>query len=476
MAIAATVNWEVRTTGVDTNGGGFDPTSGVPGTDYSQQDAAQVTYTDLVIDAAVNTNCTSAAFPFTAAHVGNIINITSGAGFTVQRVQVMSVAGAVATCDKSLGTLASTGGTGNLGGGLKTIGGLGLVVAAVGVAGQIAWFKYHATNVYSSTSTSNNVANGKITVAVGSASLPFSIIGYETTHGDNTANRPIIRWGVNAGLNTLITLSNQHTVKNLIIDCNRANFTQGKGISASASGNIDNCKFMGSPSSALVCTAGTHYVENCEVTDCATTTAVSISTAGQEVQIINCYFHDNTIDALTLGVTARLLIQGCRFDTVTGSHIICNQTGTTDGPNVVDCSFYNSSLDAVNLAGNCMALFRNNVFETGTGYAIKTSIAGIQYQLILRRNAFYNFSSGPYDATKVLARNVIDEVTQSAGTFFVDAPNADFTVNTTAGQGALVRGIAETPPGSPVVSYRDYGAIQHQDSGSGTTYGHIIGS
>ena len=47
MALSAGVVWEVRTTGDDTNGGGFDSTVTSPGTDYSQQTAAQITYTDL---------------------------------------------------------------------------------------------------------------------------------------------------------------------------------------------------------------------------------------------------------------------------------------------------------------------------------------------------------------------------------------------------------------------------------------------
>src|SRR5579859_4628846 len=110
MSFAATTEWDVRTTGSDANGGGFDTSSS--GTDYSQQNAAQVAYTDMVIDGTTNTKFTSALNPVTAAHVGNIINVTSGTGFTVQRVQIVSQAAGVATCDKSLGTLSSTGGHG----------------------------------------------------------------------------------------------------------------------------------------------------------------------------------------------------------------------------------------------------------------------------------------------------------------------------------------------------------------------------
>src|SRR3990167_4512430 len=112
MAFTAACVWECRVAGDDANGGAFDPVTGVPGTDYSQQDAAQHSYTDIVIDAVTNTYCTSAARAFSSVDVGNFIKITSGTGFTVQTVLVKSVTAGVARMDKSLGTLGSTGGTG----------------------------------------------------------------------------------------------------------------------------------------------------------------------------------------------------------------------------------------------------------------------------------------------------------------------------------------------------------------------------
>lgn len=68
------------------------------------------TYTDLTIDASDNTKATSAANPFTDEDVGSFLNVTSGAGFTVQRVGIVSVAGGVATFAAALGTTSSSGG------------------------------------------------------------------------------------------------------------------------------------------------------------------------------------------------------------------------------------------------------------------------------------------------------------------------------------------------------------------------------
>jgi hypothetical protein len=82
MSLSSGVQWDVRTGGSDSNGGGFDPTVSSPGTDYSQQNSPQVAFTDLVIG-ATTTHLTSALNPFTSLHVGNLVNIPSGlTGFT----------------------------------------------------------------------------------------------------------------------------------------------------------------------------------------------------------------------------------------------------------------------------------------------------------------------------------------------------------------------------------------------------------
>ncbi len=73
---------------------------------------AQQQYTDLVIDGTTNTKCTSAAHPFTTASIGFTLVVTSGTGWTVQIVTILSVTAGKATCSAALGTLGSTGGVG----------------------------------------------------------------------------------------------------------------------------------------------------------------------------------------------------------------------------------------------------------------------------------------------------------------------------------------------------------------------------
>lgn len=69
-------------------------------------------FTDLVIDSSNPKKLTSAAHPFDSSYIGQTLSITSGTGFTVQKVKIDSVSGNTATCSSSLGTLGSTSGVG----------------------------------------------------------------------------------------------------------------------------------------------------------------------------------------------------------------------------------------------------------------------------------------------------------------------------------------------------------------------------
>lgn len=76
MALASTIGWEIRTSGVNTNGGGFK--AGASGTDWTQQDSAQYAVTDAVTDGT--TTITSASANFGTDVVGNVLYIQGGTG------------------------------------------------------------------------------------------------------------------------------------------------------------------------------------------------------------------------------------------------------------------------------------------------------------------------------------------------------------------------------------------------------------
>lgn len=169
MALSGNTVWEVRSSGDDTNGGAF--VAGATGTDYSQQDAAQVSYTDLVIDGSNAAKITSSANPFGSNHVGNIINITSGTGFTTGRYEITAVAANVATLDRNCGTTSSTGGNAKLGGAVASPG----IAAGAATTNNKIWCK----GTFTISSNTQNIANGNVQISL------VVLAGYSSSRGDH---------------------------------------------------------------------------------------------------------------------------------------------------------------------------------------------------------------------------------------------------------------------------------------------------
>lgn len=82
MAVGKDTVWRIRPGGDETNGGGFDSTISGAGTDYTDQDSAQLSLTDLACTAAANTTLTSATGGFTSAMIGNCIRIDASVSGT----------------------------------------------------------------------------------------------------------------------------------------------------------------------------------------------------------------------------------------------------------------------------------------------------------------------------------------------------------------------------------------------------------
>jgi len=469
MAFSATVDIELRTGGNDLNGGGFNTASG--GTDRSQQDAAQVFIDGATITGVVQATTTDillAGYTVLAGDVGNVLQVTGGTA-TAGFYQIVSVNTGTNTwtMDRAVGTAAQTV-VGRMGGGLATLGKAGSVPI---VAGNRIWVKYHATNVYTATSTTNNVANGRITIAVGTTVLPVLLRGYDVTHGDNTGNRPTLRWGVNAASTAMITFSNVgNYFENFIFDGNRANFTSTRGISlGNGQQAILNVKFMGFSALCISASGSTsqNNVVGCEFTDSITSASVSISSTAA-IAFYGCLFHDNQSSCISSSSTAVISVTRCEFDTNTtaGNAIVLTSTSKL---NCQECVFYNmfsSAIDLQNSAGE--AQFINCIFETNGAYGVGTSAAGVYGSVRMQNCAFYNNTTAKYDTAKILAQNVQGEIAQSAGSFFTNAGSMDFTPNNTAGQGALLRATAYPTvyPGG-TNNYQDISAQQSQASAAG---------
>jgi hypothetical protein len=457
LSLSIRTTWEVRPTGNASNSGGFNPANVNAGTDYNQQDAAQTIRTDLVIGAA-NT-LTSAATPFTAAEIGNLIRILSGTGFTPGFYELVSLAGVTVTLDRSPGTLASSGGTGRVGGALSTpndtpaiAGGVVWIRAGAGYTTGVQWV------------LNDGVGDGNF----------VAYLGYGTTRGDNLP-ATVTALGV---LSPMLTQANQIIVKNLVIDgANLATrginmgfdcFVQNvhvkrcslSGMLAQNEGTrIRRCLFTFDGAGAAAGT-GLDVGTGCIATECeAHDNKQGFTSSNGTGEFVRCISHDNTGSGFYQAGDDGMRLRNCIGD-----------SNAVDGLQLADAS----GLMTMEVA-NC--LFTNN---TGVGvHSVTTDYSGGQFAQVaafFQNNAFYNngnnYSGVPAGADDILL--TVDPYTDRAG--------GDFSLNGTAGGGAALRG-AGVPGGFGLLgtsalgstSYVDVGAVQGLSmAGSGSAFATMV--
>jgi len=439
MAIDDLVIWEGRpTAGADDNGGGF--REGASGTDFSQQDAAENTYTDLVIDATTNTDMTSAAFPFAAADVGNIVNITSGTGWTVQRVEILSVASSVATCDKSLGTLGSTGGNGKKGGALSTI---QKVLDQCTVDGMRAYIKASGTESISTV----------LTFPAGSAFSSINrLIGYTTTRGDE--GRVTIQASAAITMMTM-GVSGWH-VENFLFDGNADTATEGVDSTTNYNAMI-NCEVkdingLGIDGFANGC------ISRCEVSGC--TEGIQPTSA---CTITYTWSHDNSSHGFNGA-------NNCTFSKCLSTNNGGDGFRVSYSCLLENCVSHGNTTDGIDVTSSYPTMFyvSNCILDGNGGYGIRCLITnGDGQSFLLSHNAFRSNTSGNYVSGEIYG---VNDIILTADPF-TDAAADDYTLNDTAGGGAACRTAGF--PGSLFgqTGYPDVGVYQHQDAAAGGPYG-----
>lgn len=356
MAISSACIWEIRATATagNVNGGGFVPGGG--GTDYSQQDAAQYTFSDLA-----STNGTtnpavvsSASHSFVAADVGNIMHITAGTSWTAGFYQIVSVAGGNATLDKACGSAATlSAGTYFVGGALS----LGSATsdttwAAAIAAGNTVWVKSGTISIGST-----------VTLGSGSSGVPCTLSGYNATRGDNPtgANRPII----NCGTTFQFVAGSLMNVSNLIFTGSNATvFTTGassiisnvKAICTSTTAGRVAMNASGLGGNILNCEAISYRGIACKI--------------GNQGNVVGCYFHDSDkgvqISTASYAVLAKCIIS----NNVTSA---IDYTGaSTNGSLVMSNTLYGSENKtgigvAITTGAKSVLYLNNNISGFATG-------------------------------------------------------------------------------------------------------------
>lgn len=465
MALSVNAVWEVRpTVGSDNNGGAF--VAGASGTDYSQQDTAQLSNTDLAIDGVDNTKVSSAGSSFTSAHVGNHINVTAGTNFTVGIYQVVSVAAGVATCDRAVGTVGATGGTFKLGGALAT---LAKVLANGNRPGNKIFIKATGTLTTNATHTLNNG------VTPARNAPPNQIIGYGTTRGDS--GRATIQLITNTGLTALSDTVGGWYFKNLIIDCN--SLGTSTGIRAYVFGLVYNCKISNFRSYGINANGNTQAVIiGNEINAGQGTAGID---AGNNSFLFGNWVHDNTCHGISVGGVGAI-----------EHNIVSNNTGvSTDGIQFVSSqnfrcignTCYGNGRHGINYGQPYIAagtVILNNILVSNGAWGINGGDSvGSEAEPQYDGNAFYNNTSGtrqfmdeagatvPVHGASPYT-NVRDKILTADP--FTNAAGNDFTLNNNAGGGAVCRAAGypgSLPLTSGLTGYLDMGPLQHQEVASG---------
>ncbi len=413
------------------------PSSITWGVDYAQNaNGVRTAYTDMVIDAVTNTKFTSAGNPCGPHLVGNVINVTSGTGFTVQRVLVSSVSGVTATCDRALGTVSSTAGNGNLGGALDTM--------------------QHATDAMDGDShtiwvTGNANIAVEITDTVGKNY--WLLVGYGTTRGDGV----------------LVTLTATASIAAILGPTTR--MTMAWNFDLHGNANATNCfTWFSVPISASVF-QGLYY---CKLHHA---TAAGASSGNPTTIYFYCEAYSNTGDGFAGYYDFH------KFCYSHNNGAIGFSMSNTGGQAYGCIAYSNSGNGFVRYEEMRHCLSHSN---TGTGFGAYNQIYGLQWlNCIAWGNGAYGFV--PNTATPTaptyynwLMNNAAGSNTSGRGTVHpqeigaitltvdpcISASGGNFALNATAGGGAACRaaGWQTTWPGaSATINALDVGPVQHGD-------------
>ena len=457
-ALSTTVVWEVRpTNGLDTNGGGFDPGVVSPGTDFSQQNSVQVSYTDLVVG-ATTTQVTSAAHAFDSTYPGNLIHIASGTGCTTGWFEVVSVSTITATLDRSAGTAASVC-TGSLGGALKTLIQLNTNMSL----DQQGWAKAESTLVM-----------GTIHWSISGGTGFASVQGYTTTRGDG--GYFTTQMNANDYFWVPQNTGNNATFRNFILDLNNVPSNDAALAIQGCCYVFYNIKVINAGSNqAFYFGAGSRSsCSFCYATGVGS--ALSVFSLASGVVCYACVAYGNT----TTGSVFALSTDNGQPGTFCTYCIAANNTSSArafqmDGGSdqspvyLVNSVAVNNGGDGVSITNHHYPVFiLNSIFVSNSGFGLNSTTTMPNGANTIGNNAFFGNTSG--------ARNNISarpgDVTLSGNPFTNSAGN-DFSLNTGAGAALKAAGI----PGVLAIGgtgYLDIGALQHQSVAGGGISGSPI--
>ncbi len=402
------------------------PTAITWGLDYSQQDAAQIPYTDMVVQ-GTTTQFRSTLNPVGKNIIGNLIRVTAGA--TVQTVEVVSTSTITATCDKSLGTAAQSA-TGYLGGAYKGPQLPGLLA----LSASKMWVKAGAYTVSSATPN--------ITLGIIQPTNPIYIIGYNTTRGDisgNNLSQPVFTATGISSVDIYTGSSLNGLIENITIDCN-SNST----MNAFVTGTAKNCIAKNSLNTGFK-TMSTSY---CTADTCANGYNYA-STAAFTSKAYMCIAKSCTVTGFTaFGVVIDCIASGCVTGFLTVSGVIATQ--------LINCVAYNGTTGFSIASGSGSVNIYNCLSHTNTtGFAFVASFSTIVNCASYNDGTAVTYATGSYQSSVNFITCAVDPC--------VDVAGGNFALKATVLGGNLaLKNVALTYPSAvSTVSYNDIGAAQH---------------
>lgn len=273
------------------------PTGGTIGIDYSRGNAAIINDVDLASADGDNnpTSVTSAAKPFGANHVGNILHITAGASWTAGWYEIVSVSGVTAVLDR-----AASGTNGAITDGTFYVGG----AISLGTASDNTFFAVPVAGNHLFLKAGTIVIGQALTAGTaGTATAPVRMIGYNSLRYDNprvAANRPLLN---PSGLAT--AFASYWELHNINMTT-----TSAAGLNLGTFQRIVNCKMVNNSTTAsrAAITSNT----SCSILDCELISyRGSAVTTNNSSLIQGCYIHSSNKGILFSGTTVPFMIIDC---------------------------------------------------------------------------------------------------------------------------------------------------------------------
>jgi len=425
MAMPSAAEWDVRANGAATNGGFFNSARG--GTDYSQQDAAQLALADIQTDMAGD-GLYSSTGGFTAAMAGNGIYLSGGTG-TAGWYEIVSVTDSNNCTIDRVYSNSETGITGNVGGAVVFSDAL---LEAV-VAGNVIHVKSDGTHTLGADAQTAND---------GSATAPIQILGYNSSHNDapTGTDRPLI-----AGGSYTVWVDTYWELRHL-----RVTSTNTYSVHVSTYCRTVNCSISNTSGTAnkyaLYMVSNRITAVGCELTS---TNGRAVLMSGGGCRLIGCYVHDSAV-----GVW-----MSYHFDAVIDSIIdTCTDGILTDGAHD-GCFVYGSTIynctDGLDLASGTNGFVAWNCTFSDCGTAVKSGndLGGSH---LIDYNNWYNNTTDVSNVDKGANAMAVDPG-------FADAAGGDFTPGANLEEAAW----PQTYPGGTGTSYKTLGALQAEGGGGG---------